>query len=80
MDPEHLIIAEVMAEYNRAVEMNGPFASAHEGYAILLEEMDELKEEVWKKPKNRSKEKMREEATQVAAMANRFIFDICNKK
>lgn len=77
MTIEERVVFEVMEEYNRAVSMNGSFRSAHEGYAILLEEMDELKAEVWKKPKNRSREKMKEEAIQVAAMAIRFVIDIC---
>lgn len=77
MTPEQLTVIEVMDEYNLAVSNYGSFKSAHEGYAILLEEMDELKAEVWKKPSVRSKDKMREEAKQVAAMAIRFIIDIC---
>jgi hypothetical protein len=57
-----------------------PFTSAHEGYAILLEEVDELKEEVWKKPALRSRDAMRKEAVQVAAMAIRFVQDVCDKE
>jgi len=49
--------------------------SAHEGYAVLLEEMDELWDEI--KTKGASIEKMRAEAIQVAAMAIRFIEDVC---
>ena len=52
-----------------------PFNSAHEGYAVLKEEVDELWEEI--KRKNNSKEAMRKEAIQVAAMAFRFIQDVC---
>ncbi len=74
------IAGNVIKELYRATEMNGPFASAHEGYAILLEEMDELKEEVWKKEKLRDKDKMRTEAIQIAAMAMRFVIDVCDKK
>jgi hypothetical protein len=29
-------------EINRAVELHGPMGSLHEGYAVILEEMDEL--------------------------------------
>lgn len=76
---DQLVINDVMEEYDRAVSDYGSFRSAHEGYAILLEEMDELKAEVWKKPKIRSKKQMRKEAIQVAAMAIRFIVDICDK-
>lgn len=51
--------------------------SAHEGYAILLEEVDELWEEVRKK-QPQDKQAMRKEAIQVAAMALRFAEDICD--
>ena len=53
------------------------FNSAHEGYAVLLEELDELKAEVWKSPKNRDPQAMQEEAIQVGAMALRFLVDVC---
>jgi hypothetical protein len=51
------------------------FASAHEGYAVLLEEVLELQAEVFKK--NKSRENMKNEALQIAAMAIRFASDIC---
>lgn len=51
------------------------FNSAHEGYAILLEEVDELWEEV--RRKNRSDTLVLAELIQVAAMARRFAEDIC---
>ena len=53
--------------------------SAHEAYAVLLEEMDELWDEVKKSSKRRDEEALLEEATQVAAMALRFIVDVCMK-
>lgn len=55
------------------------FHSAHEGYAVILEELDELKAEVWKNGKVRDREKLRAEARQVAAMALRFMIDVCPK-
>ena len=59
-----------------------PFNSAHEGYAVLLEEVEELKQEVFWGAKNSTPKvhsiKMRAEAIQVAAMALRFIEDCCN--
>jgi hypothetical protein len=57
---------------NRALPRN---AIPHEGFAIILEELDELKAEVFKQHGERTKEKMRNEALQVAAMALRFMVD-----
>jgi NTP pyrophosphatase (non-canonical NTP hydrolase) len=49
------------------------FNSTHEGFAVLKEEVDEL----WDAVKaNESKQRLREEAIQVAAMAIRFIQEL----
>ena len=77
------IYEEIEAEVNRARKLFDPFNSPHEGYAILLEEMDELKEQVWRfnLTKNRdTRSAMRSEAVQVAAMAIRFIEDLLSGK
>lgn len=66
------ILKDVDFELVRALK-HGEFASAHEGYAVILEEMDELKEHVWMKQPNRDIGKMRKEAVQIAAMAVKFI-------
>ena len=63
---------EIENELKRAAKYP-PFNSAHEGYAVILEEMDELKEHVWKKQHSRDIVAMRAEAIQVAAMAVKFI-------
>lgn len=68
---------EVRNELWKASSCYGPMLSPHEGYAIILEEVDELKAEVWKKHKDPLK--MRAEAIQIAAMAMRFVYDICDK-
>jgi NTP pyrophosphatase (non-canonical NTP hydrolase) len=67
----------IFAEYRRATDNYGKFSSAHEGYAVLLEEVDELWDEVKKNPKSRDPHKMAAEARQVAAMALRFLVDCC---
>lgn len=71
---------ELLVELDRAVDCFDPFASAHEGYAILKEEVDELWELVKRKgdlPNGTSRhEAMRREACQVAAMAVRFMLDV----
>jgi hypothetical protein len=66
----------VQAEVEQAISKYPPFNSAHEGWAILREELDELWDEVKKSPKTRSVEKMHEEVVQVAAMAVRFLLDV----
>lgn len=48
--------------------------SAHEGYAVLLEEVDELWDEV--KLSTHNTRKMRIEACQIAAMALRFLIEV----
>lgn len=54
------------------------FHSAHEGYAVLKEEVDELWEAVRKKQGTTGRpEAIRAEAVQVAAMAIRIILDCC---
>lgn len=55
------------------------FNSAHEGYAVLKEEVDELWEHVKTKQGNRDLDKMKREAVQVAAMALRFAVEVCNE-
>ena len=69
---------EAQDEAERAASMWPPFNSAHEGFAILLEEVDELKEHVWMNQKKRDIPAMRKEAIQVAAMAIRFAVDVCD--
>lgn len=69
-------IREIMLEYRRATELHGPFQTQHEGFAVILEELDELKAEVWKKPADRDPILLRKEACQVAAMALRFMLDL----
>lgn len=63
------------AELLRATEKFGRFASAHEGYAVILEEMDELWAEI-KAKDGYSSGRLRKEAIQVAAMALRFLIDL----
>jgi hypothetical protein len=69
------IIAEVKAELQRARDKHAPLRGPHEGYAVILEELDELWAEV--KAQHHNKERMRKEALQVAAMATRFVLDVC---
>lgn len=72
-------LLEVLDEYDQASRQHKPFNSAHEGFSILLEEVEELKAHVWVKRQNRDISEMRKEAVQVAAMALRFINDCCDE-
>ncbi|WP_052071035.1 hypothetical protein [Rhodococcoides fascians] len=67
-----LAMNAVYDEHNRAVSKFEPFNSAHEGWAVLREEVDEL----WDEVKADSHATAVGEAIQVAAMALRFITDI----
>lgn len=71
---------QAVAELRQARSKFKPFNSAHEGYAVLLEEVDELWAEVKRNQSVRSVERMRKEAIQVAAMALRFVEDVCDKQ
>jgi len=65
-------------EYLSATKKFGNFHNAHEGYAVLLEEVDELWEGVKLKQTNTGREAhLVYEAIHVAAMALRFIMDCC---
>jgi hypothetical protein len=64
----------VCMEALAAVEDWPRFNSAHEAYAVLLEEVRELEAEVFRKTQDM--EAMRREARQVGAMAVRFLAEI----
>ncbi len=66
-------VAEVIDEVRNACNNWPKFNSAHEGFAILKEEVDELWDIVKVNQKKRDLIKMRAEAKQVAAMAIRFM-------
>lgn len=75
------IIKEITEEYLRASRLFSEFHNAHEGYAVLLEEVDEL----WSSIKLNQRipyrnERIREEAIQVCAMSLRLIWDCCREK
>jgi NTP pyrophosphatase (non-canonical NTP hydrolase) len=74
----YLATDAIEKECFRARAQYPQFHSAHEGYAVLLEEVEELWDEVKKSPKKRDPAAMREEAIQVAAMALRFLVDVCD--
>ena len=74
------VLAAVAAEAAQAEAKWPAFNSAHEGFAVLLEEVDELKAHVWTNQKRRDLPEMRAEAIQVAAVAVRFARDVCGEE
>lgn len=70
-------VNDLVNEYKSATNKHKAFNSAHEGWAVIMEEVDELWEEIRKKRSARDRKRMREEAIQIAAMALRFAVDVC---
>ncbi len=78
-------IQAVDQEIARAKSLHpGNFHGRHEGYAVLLEEVDELWELAKKNPVKMDRydaviwrNKMYKEAIQIAAMAVRFASEVC---
>lgn len=71
-----MAIFEVTQEAERAMSMHAPMNSAHEAYAVILEELEEFWIEVMKKRELRTVDAMRTELKQIAAMAIRAIVDV----
>ena len=72
------VAEEAYQELRQAQDRYPPMNSAHEGWAVIAEELDELWDHVRGKQGDRTVEAMRKEAIQVAAMALRFIIDVCD--
>ena len=64
-------LLEVREEVERAINKHGGMASAHEGYAVIQEEVDELWDEV--KADRGYQESAMDEAKQVAAMGLKYL-------
>lgn len=62
----------VEAAYDAAVAKHGPMRGPHEGYAVILEEIEEL----WEAVRRDDLSQALHEAAQVGAMAARFINDL----
>lgn len=63
-------------ELERARAKHAPLNSAHEAYAVILEELDEFWEEVRKKREVRSKSRMASELIQTAVVCVRAVADL----
>lgn len=62
----------ILMEYNKARVKHKPMNSAHEGYAVILEELEEM----WEEIKKDNIKNARLEAYQVAAMCLAFLLEI----
>ncbi|RZJ19092.1 MAG: hypothetical protein EON91_02545 [Brevundimonas sp.] len=80
-DPDTLegAAALALAEASCAAEKWPAYNSAHEGFAVINEEFDELKAHVWTNQVRRDLPAMRGEAIQLAATALRFAADVCTE-
>lgn len=76
----NVLAEELDSALARAIKKHAPMHSPHEGYAVILEELDELWDEVrlWQ-PDQPDLVAIRKEALHVAAMALRLIKDVCDK-
>jgi hypothetical protein len=69
-----MVLRDLELELGKAQAKHRQMLSPHEGYAIILEELDELWDHV--KADTAYGPEARKEALQVAAMALRFILDL----
>lgn len=74
---KNLNFSELVAkELTKAKSNHKPQASVHEGYAVLLEEVDEFWEEVRKKISNRDPKAMLSELVQIASCAQKTAEEV----
>ncbi len=70
-------VRAIMEEVLRAKTMfPGDFANQHEAYAVILEEVDELWDEIKKNQRNYDLAAQRKEAIQAAAMLVRLLVEL----
>ena len=69
---------EFTFELEHARKKFPPMASAHEGYAVILEELDELWDIIKQKQTERDYIKLRKETVQLGAMVLAFLIEICD--
>lgn len=77
-DQIDIVLFHLKEELMSAMMKHGPMRGPHEGYAVILEELDELWDEVKKKGGGRDA-LAEKEALQTAAMACRYILDVLDR-
>jgi hypothetical protein len=63
-------LLDVQKEFERASKKHKDFSSCHEGLAVIWEEFEELKQEIFKKVPDQ--DNLYDELTQIAAMCLKF--------
>jgi len=71
-----VIANEVANETIRAISLWPPMNTAHEAFAVILEELEEFKAHVFTNQKRRDVVAMRKELVQTAAMCLRALHDL----
>ena len=72
LEKVEMALTAIRVEVLRAMNKFPAFNSAHEGYAVLKEEVDEA----WDEIKRNESVMAKEEMIQVGAMAVRFLVDV----
>ena len=69
----------ISEEVDSAMKKFPLFNSSHEGYAVILEEMDELWDEIKNNKYPMSSMNQKKEAIQIGAMAVKFLMSCCKE-
>lgn len=72
------LLAELAEHLAKAERKHAPMRGEHEGWAVIYEELDELWDEVKRETINPAA--LRKEAFHTAAMALRFVKDVCDRQ
>lgn len=75
MNHNELALKLAQSALEKAQAKHAPMRGEHEGYAVILEELDELWDEV--KAQKIDRNALLKEALHVSAMGLRFVVDVC---
>ena len=73
------IVTAIVNEVERAEKLHKPINSLHEGYAVIVEEMEEFWDQVKLRAEKRDPVSVRTELIQMAAMCVRTILNVCDR-
>ena len=72
------LAVEIDIELGKAARHGNEFASLHEAYAVMLEELDEIWDHTRRKRRDRKRDEIRKELIQIAAMAIKGVHSLDN--